>query len=111
MKRYLTLIVATLLMAGSAKALETGRLSFATDLATVAPASSHQDKVSSDRQNASSASAAPTGSARAILATGTELTQDGGFESGGYPDQYGFSTLSSAWTWSGTGSFLSLIHI
>jgi hypothetical protein len=44
---------------------------------------------------------------RSALISGTELISDGSFEAGPSPDIYGFSTLSSAWTWQSSGGFMA----
>lgn len=108
MKKHIGLAVIGLLfvLSAPAKAIETRNISFSKrEPDVVVNPAAHQEKVSSHKQNASDVNALPSASGRAILAAGTELIQDGGFENGGYPDAYGFASLSSAWSWSSSGVF------
>jgi hypothetical protein len=69
-----------------------------SDNGNVAIKSAEIEKFSLDNANA------PKEPRRTMLLSGTELIQNGGFESGPSPDSYNFSAVGSPWSWAHTGS-------
>jgi hypothetical protein len=79
-------------------------------LVATAPAygqSSHAQKARLDAALSTRQDYAASPPERVPLITGTELISDGSFEVGPSPNIYGFSTLSSAWTWQSGGGFMA----
>ena len=87
----------------SANGQETSDLRLSKGPDTALEPTSYQQKVLADKSAADRSAVFPLVRGT-VTATGTELIQDGGFESGGAADSYGFSYISSAWSWYPSGS-------
>ena len=92
-----------LIVGMSANGQETSDIRLSKGPDTVAESTPYQQKVLADKSAADQGAIAPRARG-AVLAAGTELIQDGGFESGSAANSYGFSYLSSAWSWNESGS-------